>query len=129
MPTDIAVVGPGTYYFVSGEIIRKITSDGIINVAVGKRVEGFNGDGLPLSSTQLNSPQGIALDRNSNLYISDSLNHRIRKVTPAGEVSTFAGNRNPGLSGDDGRTISEIAFPQGIAFGPDSNLYIAEQPQ
>lgn len=53
---------------------------------------GFGGDGGPALEARLNQPQGIALDAAGNLYFTDSLNHRVCKVTPAGIITTVAGN-------------------------------------
>jgi sugar lactone lactonase YvrE len=128
MPEDVCVDAAGTVYFVNGEVIRKITPDGIISNAAGRQSRGFNGDGLPPSVTQLNVPDGIAFDHAGNLYIADSWNHRIRKVTPAGVVSTFAGVGVAGYSGDGSySTVAKLSFPRGIAFGPDGSLYIADK--
>ena len=124
---DICAGAYGDVYFVNGEVVRKITPEGIISNVAGRQSAGFNGDGLPASATHLNVPEGIAFDRDGNLYIADSWNHRIRKVTPAGAVSTFVGNGIPGISGDGGYSTSQVSFPNGIAFGPDGSLYIADK--
>ena len=60
------------------------------------------GDGAAATSAQLGNTRGIATDRQGNLYISDTDNHRVRKITPAGIISTLAGNGHAGFSGDGG---------------------------
>ena len=71
--------------------IRKITPDGIIRTIAGTGVAGYNGDGLPATAAQLNSPQTIAIDDTGNVYICDRNNYRIRKVDTAGYIHTIAG--------------------------------------
>ncbi len=127
LPGDLCVDGAGTAYFVNAEVIRKITSGGMISNAAGRQSRGFNGDGLPPASTELYVPDGVAFDRAGNLYIADSWNHRIRKVPPSGTVSTFVGNGRPGYSGDGGYSTPQLAFPTDIAFGPDGSMYIADK--
>jgi hypothetical protein len=76
------------------------------SVKAGVDSSGPNGDGGPATSAQLNQPNGMAVDSAGNLYIIDSGNQRIRKVTPAGIISTIAGNGSFGFSGDSGQASS-----------------------
>ena len=71
--------------------VRRIAPSGIITTIAGNGFAGFAGDGGPASSSQLNSPYGLALDLSGNLYIADLGNARIRIITPAGIISTIAG--------------------------------------
>src|ERR1700691_3945969 len=71
--------------------VRCISTNGIIRTIAGNGVAGFAGDGGPASASQLNSPYGMAFDFAGNLYIADLGNARIRKITPAGIITTVAG--------------------------------------
>ena len=87
---------------VSGALITSSFSAKAQNISTvaGNGTGGFAGDGAVATAAQLNSPGGIAVDRSGNLYIADVNNHRVRKVTAAGIISTIAGTGTAGLSGD-----------------------------
>src|SRR5439155_1431400 len=107
--------------------IRKVTSGGTISTYAGSGSSGFSGDGGPATAAQLNVPVGVALDPAGNLYIADQGNSRIRKVTPGGTISTYAGTDTPGFSGDGGpATAAQLNVPVGVAVDPAGNLYIAD---
>jgi hypothetical protein len=74
---------------------------GVLTLVAGNGTPGFSGDNGPATSAQLYSPQGLAVDSASNLYIADSGNNRIRKVSN-GVITTVAGNGTGGVSGDNG---------------------------
>jgi sugar lactone lactonase YvrE len=96
--------------------IRKITSSGTITTIAGTGVAGFLGDGGPGASAALNFPWGLAVDNGGNIYIGDSGNNRIRKVTAAGTITTVSGNGVLGFSGDGGpATKASLANPTGVA--------------
>jgi uncharacterized protein (TIGR03437 family) len=113
---------------VQNQVVRMVSkSSGFISTFAGNNGYGFGGDGGPATSAVLNHPVGLAFDSAGNLYIGDSNNHRIRKVTPGGVISTVAGNGNQGFSGDGGPAINaQLNDPFGIAFDPYGNLYIAD---
>ena len=73
---------------------------GDISTVVGNGTAGYSGDGGSATSAQLASPAGVAIDSSSNLYVADTSNNRIRKVTPEGTITTIAGNGTSGYSGD-----------------------------
>jgi len=91
-PHDLATDPAGNLYVseIDGHRVRRVAPDGTISTVAGTGIEGYGGDGGPASAAQLNQPAGLALDGAGNLYIVDSLNFRIRKVTPAsaGTIST-----------------------------------------
>lgn len=96
------------------------------------RIETFAGsdlvgDGGVAVEAQLSDVRGIAADSHGNVYIADTANHRVRKVTPEGLISTVAGTGRPGFSGDGGPgEAAQLDAPYGVAVSPDGNLYIAD---
>jgi len=127
-PADVAVDGAGNLYVADtgNNRIRKITPDGSISTVAGSGTAGFSGDGKLGSSAELYSPGGVAVDDAGNLYIADSGNNRVRKLTPDGKVFTVAGSGSAGSSGDGGAAISAgVYLPQAVAVDSAHNLYIA----
>ena len=82
--------------------IRKVTTAGVITTVAGNGVAGFSGDGGLATSASLFYPTGLALDAAGNLYIVESGNNRVRKVTPSGVITTAVGTGVAGFSGDGG---------------------------
>ena len=113
----------------SAGVVYRITPDGILNVFAGQvGVYKFGGDNIPATSSALVGPQGLALDGSGNLYIADPGNNRIRKVSPDGIITTFAGTGRAGFDGDSGPASQALlSFPQAIAFDPRGNLIIADR--
>jgi uncharacterized protein (TIGR03437 family) len=98
----LVVAASGTVYFSAYPTnrVRMITPDGTIATVAGTGTAGFSGDLGPAASAMLNGPYGLAIDSTGNLYIADTGNQRIRKVTPAGVISTFTNNYATGLAFD-----------------------------
>jgi len=121
---------------VDNSVIRKVTvSTGIISTVAGGATEGvvgelsgYSGDGGPATSAQLNWPNGVAVDSVGNIYIADSNNFVIRKVTVStGIISTVAGDGGRGNSGDGGlATSAEFGFPNAVALDSAGNIYIVD---
>jgi uncharacterized protein (TIGR03437 family) len=98
----------------------------MITTVAGNGGWGFSGDNGPATSAKLANPMGVAVDSLGNLYIADSLNNRIRKVSN-GVITTVAGNGTQGFSGDNGPAASaQLEFPSGVAIDPAGGLYIAD---
>src|SRR5207247_340415 len=107
---------------------RTATPGGTTSTYAGTGRGPFSGDGGPATAAQLSSPAGVALDLTGNLYIADDGNYRIRKVTPGGTISTYAGGGSSNFSGDGGpATAAQLNVPVGVALDPAGNLYIADQ--
>jgi sugar lactone lactonase YvrE len=104
------------------------TNAQIITTVCGNGTAGYTGDGGAATTAQLNNPTGVAFDAAGNMYIADPQNMRIRKVTPAGIITTYAGNGTGGYSGDGGAaTAAELYKPWGVAVDAAGNLYIADE--
>ena len=129
-PEGVALDAAGNLYIAdsgASNRIRKVTPDGTISTLAGNGTAGYSGDGGPAVSAQLNDPEGVALDAAGNLYIADSANGCIRKVTPDGAISTVVGNGTPGFSGDGGAaTSAQLSYPRGVTVDTAGNLYIAD---
>ncbi len=110
--------------------IRKVTvSTGIITTFAGSGSTGvYSGDGGAATSAGLNYPCGIAFDTSGNVYIGDTSNNRIRKVTVStGIITTFAGTGTGAYSGDNGQSTSaKLQSPVGIALDSSDNVYFAD---
>ncbi len=106
--------------------VRRI-SKGIITTVAGTGTYGFSGDGGPATGAQLALPSGIAVDSAGNVYIADTNNNRVRKLSN-GVLTTVAGNGGaPGFSGDNGpATAAQLNFPTGLAVDTAGNLYLAD---
>jgi hypothetical protein len=105
----------------------KVDAQKIFTLA-GNGIAGFSGDGGPAYAAKINTPFGVAIDKQGNTYISDSQNNRIRKVTPGGIISTFAGTGVAGLSGDSGAAISaKLNQPCGITVDTAGNVFFADR--
>jgi uncharacterized protein (TIGR03437 family) len=133
-PSSMLYDPAGNFYIAdtANNAIRKVTAKtGIITTVAGTGDPTglYNGDNHPAVKATLNHPVGIALDASGNLYIADTGNHVIRKVTyPSGIITTVAGNGTPGYAGD-GKKVSiatQLNSPKGVAVDSSGNIYIAD---
>jgi sugar lactone lactonase YvrE len=101
--------------------------DGTISIFAGTGLGGYSGDGGKATAANLYMPLGLAFDAAGNLYIAESFNWRVRKVTPAGVISTFAGNGASGFGGNGGpATKAALQNPEALVFDAAGNLYISQ---
>jgi uncharacterized protein (TIGR03437 family) len=124
-PSGVAVDSAGNLYIADyfNQRIRKV-SNGTITTVAGIATWGFSGDNGPATSAQLNYPNGVAVDSAGNLYIADTYNYRIRKVSN-GTIVTVAGGGS--ALGDGGPATSALlSLPYGVAADIFGNLYIAD---
>ena len=113
----------------SNHRVRRVdAATGTITTVAGTGVAGFSGDAGAAISARLNNPRGLAVDASGNLFIADSGNHRIRKVTAAtGVITTLAGGVTAGTTGDGGlATAALLNTPEGVALGAGGDLFIAD---
>lgn len=111
----------------SNQRIRRISSDGTITTVAGNGVTGFSGDGGPATGAALAFPLGMAMDSIGNLYFADGNNNRVRRISPAGVITTVVGNGVGHFAGDQGPAISaSLDVPEDVAFDSAGNLFIAD---
>jgi uncharacterized protein (TIGR03437 family) len=127
-PVAVAVDASGNLYIADAgnNVVRKVSTSGIITTVAGNGTAGFSGDGGRATSAQLWTPSGVAVDHAGNLYIADYGNYRIRLVS-AGTISTIAGNGTEAYAGDGGPATAASLAPAGIASDALGNLFIADQ--
>jgi hypothetical protein len=125
-PGGIAVDGAGNIYVAdfNYDTIYKMTSAGVVTVLAGQTIDPGYADGTG-STAQFHTPLGLALDSAGNIYVADRDNEAIRKVTPAGEVSTLAGGNGAG-SADGTGTAAHFYSPYGVAVDSMGNVYVAD---
>jgi len=129
-PVSVCVDGSGRVYIADRDNhrVRRVSAAGVISTIAGTGVEGFLGDNGPATSARLNSPSGVSVDGDGILYIADRGNHRVRRVTAAGTISTIAGNGTAGFSGDStAATGVQLNSPSGVFVDGDGNVYIADR--
>jgi hypothetical protein len=127
-PIGIAFDAAGNLYIGDfyNNCVRKVNTSGIISTYAGTGTGGYSGDSGPATAAQLYHTDYLITDVADNLYIDDNANHRIRKVTPSGIISTFAGNGFAGSSGDGGpATAASLNYPGGFVFDGSGNFYLA----
>ncbi len=128
-PMDVAVDWRGNVFIaeMGHNRIREVTPNGVITTVAGDGSAGHGGDGGPATSAQLSSPYAVAVDSGGTVYIADTENYRVRKVSTNGVISTFAGNGSYGYTGDGGQAPSSpITHPVGVSADRLGNVYIAD---
>ncbi len=126
----VAVDASGNVYIgdSTNNVVRKVSPAGVISTFAGTGTQGYTGDNGPATSAELNYPWGVRVDRSGDVFISDADNNVVRKVDPAGVITTIAGNGTSGYSGDHGpATSAELDFPTGMWIDPSGNLLIADE--
>ncbi len=128
-PGGLAVDGQGNLYVAdsNNHRIRRIDgATGKIATIAGIGIAAYGGDGGPATAAELSRPNQLAFDKHGNLYISDTGNNRIRRISPDGTITTVAGNGTFGDTGDGGdAAAAQLIQPTAIAVDEADNLYIA----
>ena len=128
-PGGVAADSSGNLYIADtkNNRVRKVLPSGIIFTVAGNGTPGWSADNTFAPAAALNQPRAVAVDPNGVLYIADTGNHRILRVTAGGTIVTVAGNGSPGSGGDNGRApVAQLNGPTAIAFDRSGNLYIAD---
>ena len=129
-PHGVAYDASGNYYIADTDenLIREVSTAGIVTTVAGTGQQGYAGDGGPATAAILDSPQGVAVDSSGNIYIADTHNNVIREVTAStGDISTIAGTGVAGFSGDGSTATSAMLdYPTAVAVDSNGNVYIAD---
>jgi len=131
-PTDVAVDMHRNILYIADagdNVIRAVTlSNGRIKVYAGTGDAGYGGDGKTAVDARLNSPVGIAVDRDGNLYIADAGNNRVRMVTPDGVIGTIAGGETAGFDGDGNPAVlASLHTPVDVAADDPGHVYVVDR--
>lgn len=126
-PTSVAVDSAGNAYVADcdNDTIRKITPGGVVTTLAGTAGLQGSADGTGAAARFI-FPRGVAVDSNGNVYVADTLNFTIRKITPGGVVTTLAGTAGVGGSADGTGAAAEFSSPCGVAVDDDGNVYVAD---
>ncbi len=127
-PGGLALSG-GNLFFADGlnNRLRKVSPGGIVTTLTGDDNPGNSGDNGPATDARLNYPEGMTIDGHGNIYIADKYNNSIRKITPAGIITRFAGSGQSGFSGDGALASSaQLNGPCALAVDIAGNVYITD---
>lgn len=128
-PSGVAADASGNIYVADtpNHRVRKFAVGGTLTTVAGTGQRGWAGDGGPGAAARLDSPAGVVVDRSGDLYIADTGNHRVRKLSPNGLLTTIAGSGVKGFGGDGGpASLAQFDTPAGLALDAAGNLYVAD---
>jgi choice-of-anchor A domain-containing protein/RHS repeat-associated protein len=128
-PADVCAAADGTLYIAdaANNRIRKVSPQGVITTLAGTGAAGYSGDGGPAAEAELNTPASVAVCAHGVVYVADSGNHAVRKITPDGVIHTVAGTGAAGFSGDGGPAAqARLDTPKGIAVNSECAIYVAD---
>ncbi len=127
LPADVAIDKAGNLFVADSgnSTIRKITPDGVVTTLAGNVHSPGNQDGVG-SAAHFNWPQGITVDGTGNVYVADTNNSTIRKVTPDGMVTTVAGLGGVSGNTDGVGSAARFDYPKGLTIDAANNIYVAD---
>ncbi len=128
-PRGLAVAPGGGFAIADafGETVRRVLPNGTIETVAGTGTAGYSGDGGPATTAELNLPHGVAFLPDGTLLVADTLNNRIRAISPSGTITTVAGTGAYSYSGDGGlATAATIEAPRGISALADGGYLIPD---
>ena len=136
-PVSIATDEKGDIFFASPDLnaVFKLDTSGVLTRIAGNSKAGYSGDGGPATDAEMRLSfgndsavsSGLAVDKAGNLFIADTSNHSIRRVSPGGTITTVAGTGVYGFSGDGGPAVdAKLAYPFGVAVDAAGNLFILD---
>ena len=128
-PYGVAVAEDGSVYIADSgnNRIRRVSPDGIITTVAGHGGYGYGGDGGPAVQAGLAGPWGVKVAPDGSLYVADTGNRLVRRITPDGVITTVAGNIATGFGGDGGpATQAGLGFPSDVAVAGDGTVYIPD---
>ncbi len=128
-PVGLAIDGSGNLYFTDtgANVVRKVSTSGIITTIAGNGGKGFSGDGLQATNATLNGPHGLGVDSAGNVFIADTMNVRVRKVSTAGVITTVAGNGQAGSTANGAAaTNTSLNYPWTVKADGAGNIYISD---
>lgn len=126
-PTGVSVANEGSIYVADpgDHVIRKVSAGGAVSTFAGVVRNAGAADGSA-ANARFNAPNGIATDSSGNLYVADTYNHTIRKITPAGEVTTVAGQAGAWGAQDGFGSAARFQYPRAVACDAAGNVYVAD---
>lgn len=127
-PTFVTIDATGNLYIADthNNVVRKVTTSGIITTIAGIYTAGFAGDNGPATSAKLDYPTCVVVDHSGNIYIADEQNRRVRKINTAGIITTIAGGGS-GVGDGGPATSAALQAPYGIALDDTGNIYIGDR--
>ena len=129
-PQGIAVDAAGDLYIAdtgNNRVRRVDHSTGVITTAAGTGTAGGTGDHGPATGAQLSSPEGLDVDAAGNVYIADTGNNRVRRISPGGTITTIAGTGTAGISGGNGpATSAQLSAPTDVQVDSSGDVYVAD---
>jgi hypothetical protein len=124
-PVGVATDSAGNVYVAGGNTVRKITPAGVVSTLAGSAGVTGSTDGTG-AAARFSSPRGVAVDGAGNVYVADTLNYTIRKITPAGVVTTLAGTAGVKGSADGTGAAARFDSPRGVSMDGAGNVYVAD---